>query len=313
VTAREQQPYANTREDSIIRFLGIPTLMRSTGETTNGAFGLIEHCMMPPGFASPYHTHHLEDEAFYVLEGDVAFVSNGKWLEGGPGTYVFGPREIPHGFKVAGNAPARMLILCAPSGFEQFVLEMSEPATDPIMPPIAPDMTKLIALAAKYHIDIHGPLPEQPQASGGQAKRDNNAVDSADGNKSLNLRWIEAFNERDWKSETAARSPDFQAFMSGAKEPLNADAWAGFMSVFTTAFPDARITVDACIAEGDSVVSRWMLTGTHRGVFQGVPPTGRAVTMAGIEFNRVVEGRIAEHWSQFDMVGLLRQIGAMPT
>ena len=106
---RLQEPYLNTREDSAFRFLGLPTLMRSTTETTNGAFGLMEHWMMPPGFASPYHTHHREDEAFYVLEGEVAFVCDGKWLKAGPGTYAFGPRGIPHGFKIVGSGPARML------------------------------------------------------------------------------------------------------------------------------------------------------------------------------------------------------------
>jgi mannose-6-phosphate isomerase-like protein (cupin superfamily) len=161
MTAQELLLYLNTRDDSAFRFLGIPTVMRSTGETTNGAFGLMEHSMMPPGFASPYHTHHREDEAFYVLEGEMAFVCGGKWLKAGPGTYVFGPRKIPHGFKVIGNAPARMLLLCAPAGFEHFVLELSEPATDPTLPPASPDMAKLIALAAEYHIDILGPLPEE--------------------------------------------------------------------------------------------------------------------------------------------------------
>jgi ketosteroid isomerase-like protein len=111
--------------------------------------------VMPPGFASPYHVHHLEDEAFYVLEGEMAFVCDGKWTAAGPGTYVFGPRDLPHGFKVLGDAPARMLLLCTPSGFEQFVVEMSEPA------PAPPDMAKLMAVAAKYSVDILGPLPEQ--------------------------------------------------------------------------------------------------------------------------------------------------------
>jgi quercetin dioxygenase-like cupin family protein len=152
----EQRPHLNTREDAAIRFLGLPTLMRSTGDATNGAFGLMEHWEMPPGFASPYHTHHLEDEAFYVLEGEVAFVCDGKWMKGGPGTYVFGPREIPHGFKVVGSSPARMLLLCAPAGFERFVLELSVPFND-FTPP---DMAKLMAVAAKYKIDILGPLPE---------------------------------------------------------------------------------------------------------------------------------------------------------
>src|SRR6266581_1828537 len=64
-----QQPYLNTRENAGYRFLGVPTLTRATGETTNGAFGMIEHWEMPVGFASPYHTHHREDECFYVLEG----------------------------------------------------------------------------------------------------------------------------------------------------------------------------------------------------------------------------------------------------
>jgi quercetin dioxygenase-like cupin family protein len=157
MTPQMQLPHRSTREDPPFLFLGLPTLIRATGETTNGAFGLIENWMMLPGFASPYHTHHLEDEAFYVLEGEMAFVCGGKWLKAGPGTYVFGPRDIPHGFKVAGSAPARLLLLCAPAGFEHFCLELSVPLGDSQ----PPDMAKLIAVAAKYKVDILGPLPEQ--------------------------------------------------------------------------------------------------------------------------------------------------------
>jgi len=151
------QPYVSTAEESLVYFLGLPTLLRATGQTTNGAFGLVEQTM-PPGFASPYHTHRLEDEAFYVLDGEMAFVSDGNWTIAGPGTFVFGPRNIPHGFKVIGDAPARMLLLCAPGAFAEFVVEMSEPV------PAPPDMAKLMALAAKYSIDILGPLPEPAPA-----------------------------------------------------------------------------------------------------------------------------------------------------
>jgi mannose-6-phosphate isomerase-like protein (cupin superfamily) len=158
MTTHTQPPYLNTRDDAAFRFLGLPTLIRSTAETTGGAFGLMEHWSMPPGFASPYHMHHAEDEAFYVLEGELAVVVDGKWLHAGPGTYVFGPREIPHGFKVVGNVPVRMLLLCAPGGFEHFVLEQATDMTSPATPP---NMAKLMTLAAKYHIDILGPLPEQ--------------------------------------------------------------------------------------------------------------------------------------------------------
>lgn len=160
----EQKPYLQTRADAAFRFLGIPTLMRSTAETTNGAFGLMEHWEMPVGFASPYHTHHREDESFYVLEGEMGFVSNGEWSKAGPGTFVYGPREIAHGFKVIGNSPARMLLMCTPGGFEQFVLEQMTPIAEP---PTPPDMAKLMMLAGKFGIDIHGPLPEAPEGFGG--------------------------------------------------------------------------------------------------------------------------------------------------
>ena len=109
---------------------------------------------MPPGLASPYYVHHNEDEAFYVLEGQMAFVCDGTWTTAGPGTFVFGPRNIPHGFKVLGDAPARMLLFCAPGGFVEFVVEMSEPA------PAPPDMAKLVALASTHRVEILGPLPE---------------------------------------------------------------------------------------------------------------------------------------------------------
>jgi quercetin dioxygenase-like cupin family protein len=165
--AQDLQPVLNTRDDAPFRFLGLPTAMRATSQTTNGAFGLLEHWLIPPGFASPYHVHRLEDEAFYIIEGEVAFVCNGTWLIAGPGAYVYGPRNIPHGFKVQGTAPARMLLLCTPGGFEQFVLELSEAEPAPGIAPAPPDMAKLMAAAAKYSIDILGPLPEQPSVVAG--------------------------------------------------------------------------------------------------------------------------------------------------
>ena len=151
------QPQLNTRNDDLFYFFGTTTSLRATSATTGGAFGLVEGHEMPPGFESPYHMHTKEDEAFYVLEGEMAFVCGGTWMSAGPGTYVFGPRGIPHGFKVTGNGPARMLLLCSPGGFEQFVLELREPEG---APPAAPDMAKLAAAAARYDIQLLGPLPD---------------------------------------------------------------------------------------------------------------------------------------------------------
>lgn len=299
MTSTQQKPYLNTREDGAFRFLGVPTVVRSMAETTNGAFGLIESWEMPVGFASPYHTHHREDESFYVLEGEMAFVCGGNWLKAGPGTFIYGPREIAHGFKVIGNSPASMLLMCSPGGFERFVLEQAAPITEP---PSPPDMAKLMMLAGQFGIDIHGPLPEEPEAFRGE---ENATTDL----KSLNHRWIQAFNDRDWQTERAVRSDDFRAYLSGIEGPLDNAAWSGFMSAFTAGFPDARIAIESCIAEGDTVSTRWTLTGTHQGEFQGIPATGRSVQFAGLEFNLVWDGKFVEHRSMFDNVALLRQIG----
>jgi steroid delta-isomerase-like uncharacterized protein len=257
---------------------------------------------MPVGFASPYHTHQREDESFYVLRGEVAFICGGKWVKAGPGTYVYGPRQVPHGFKVVGTSPAHMLLMCAPAGFERFVLEQTTPIAEP---PSPPDMAKLMTLATKYGIDIHGPLPDAPEEFSAEGKPSEDLKD-------LNRRWINAFNERDWETERALRSPSFQAYLSGTKDPLDNLAWSAFMSAFTTGFPDSRISIESCISEGDTVVAHWTLTGTHQGEFQGIPATGKHVKFTGLEFNKVSEGKLLEHRSMFDNLALLRQIGAMP-
>jgi predicted ester cyclase len=75
---------------------------------------------------------------------------------------------------------------------------------------------------------------------------------------------------------------------------------------------DPHMTFGDFIAEGDLVSFTWTMSGTHQGVFAGVPPTGKPVTVNGINVERFVEGKIVEHWSQFDLAGALRQIGALP-
>ena len=154
-----RKPYLKTTQDVEFQFFGSPTVMHATSEQTAGHFCLIESTALPPGGGSPYHRHHNEDEAFYILDGQVRFVIDGQWLDAGPGTWVYGPREIPHGFKVVGERPARMLVLCSPAGFEKFVLELCAPLD---AMPGPPDMTKLVDAARRFNIDLLGPLPEEP-------------------------------------------------------------------------------------------------------------------------------------------------------
>jgi quercetin dioxygenase-like cupin family protein len=158
------RPYAIHRDEGEpLSFFGALTWIKATGAQTGGAFGLIEQ-LMPPGVESPWHRHHNEDESFYVIEGEVLFIIGDEGqqrIAAGPGTYVFGPREIPHGFRVAGASPARMPIEATPAGFEHFVLALSEPAPASGFPPAGPpDMEKVMAAAARANLEILGPLPE---------------------------------------------------------------------------------------------------------------------------------------------------------
>lgn len=131
--------------------------------------------------------------------------------------------------------------------------------------------------AARHGIDIPGPLPDEPETSGKGRREAHPGGDR----KALNRRWITAFNERDWETERAVRGDDFRAILSGAPAPLGNDAWSGFLKGFVNAFPDSIIQIEDCIAEGDTVVTRWSLNGTHRGEFQGIPATGRTVRFDG--------------------------------
>ena len=79
------------------------------------------------------------------------------------------------------------------------------------------------------------------------------------------------------------------------------------------AFPDAEFLIEDEIAEGDRVVNRWTFRGTHRGEFGGIPATGKAVTMTGRGIVRIADGKVAEIWDEADALGLLRQLGVIPT
>jgi steroid delta-isomerase-like uncharacterized protein len=75
------------------------------------------------------------------------------------------------------------------------------------------------------------------------------------------------------------------------------------------AFSDRSIRVEALVVEGDRVAWRWTLRGVHSGKFLGVEPTGKTITLSGVNFQRVRDGRVVEHWTLADAAGILRQLG----
>jgi predicted ester cyclase len=84
------------------------------------------------------------------------------------------------------------------------------------------------------------------------------------------------------------------------------------VGMFRTAFPDLHVTFEEEFADGDYVIHRGYVTGTHQGEFQGIPPTGKPVKIKFVDIWRVVKGKAVENWVQMDMLGLMQQLGVLP-
>ena len=137
---------------------GVLATIKSSSETTGGRVAVIEH-LAPQGAGSPLHVHHREDEWFYVLEGALTFWVGGDVVEAPAGSFVYGPRDVPHTFVVS-SPRARFLLVAEPAGFEDFMRAMGEPARELVVPPPAAppsDLGPLVAAAAEYGIEILGP------------------------------------------------------------------------------------------------------------------------------------------------------------
>jgi quercetin dioxygenase-like cupin family protein len=144
-------------------FLNALHLLLAHNESGDSAYSLI-YLPAPPRFETPYHLHHAEDEAFYVLEGELTVILDGEKIVAGPGSYVFLPRGVPHGFRSSSDKDSRVLIHVIPGGEVGFVgmmLEMAIPVRDRHKLPEAtpPDLKKLNALCEQNKISILGPLP----------------------------------------------------------------------------------------------------------------------------------------------------------
>lgn len=95
-------------------------------------------------------------------------------------------------------------------------------------------------------------------------------------------------------------TPDVGTGLSGIKQVVN---------TYRTAFPDLELTVEDMVAEGDKVLGRWSARGTHRGELQGIAPTGKRFEIAGLTLMHIVDGRIVEEWTHWDVPGMLQQLG----
>jgi predicted ester cyclase len=105
----------------------------------------------------------------------------------------------------------------------------------------------------------------------------------------------------------------FVAHIPGSIQPIDREGFRQFVSLFYLAFPDLCHTIEDQVAEGDEVVSRLTVQGTHQGLFQGMAPTGKRVKFADIMITRLKDGKLMELWAQFDVLGLWQQLGLLST
>lgn len=146
-------------ETEAIWFLGTLSMIKASKESTDGHMAVVE-MLAPPGFGSPLHVHRREDEWFYVMEGALTVWVDGEASEVPAGSFAYGPRDLPHTFVVSSPAPARFLLGAEPSGFEDFVRELGEPAAALTIAPAhveLPSPERMTTVAAKYGMEILGP------------------------------------------------------------------------------------------------------------------------------------------------------------
>jgi steroid delta-isomerase-like uncharacterized protein len=131
-------------------------------------------------------------------------------------------------------------------------------------------------------------------------------------NKAIVRRFIdEVFNEG--KLAAIAEVVDRGYIMHGTEpEVRGQQGMQEFVTTYRTALPDYHCTIEDQVAEGDKVVTRWTVRGTQRGELDGIPPTGKPVTLAGIVIDRIANGRMAETWQQADVLGMMQQLGLIP-
>ena len=133
-------------------------------------------------------------------------------------------------------------------------------------------------------------------------------------NKSVVRRWYaEVTNQGKLEVADELLAPEYVCHDPNSEAgEVRADALKESITYFRNALADMRFEIEDMIAEKDRIVTRWTLRGTHRGELFGVKSTDEKVAMSGIVISSVAEGKIVEEWDEYDLLGLMRQLGALP-
>ena len=136
---------------------------------------------------------------------------------------------------------------------------------------------------------------------------------STEENKAIMRRvWEEIFNKGDLSVADEIIAPNYVYHGPIGMEFKGPEGFKQLITMFRTAFPDMRVTVEDMVAEGDKVVSRITGRGTHKGEFMGIAATGKQVTYTGILIVRFAGGKEVEVWGCSDLLGMMQQLGVVP-
>jgi len=114
-------------------------------------------------------------------------------------------------------------------------------------------------------------------------------------------------------ADSSLLATDHVAHASGSPPVQGHEGWKQGAVALYSAFPDIHVTFEDEMAVGDKVVIRWTVRATHKGALRDIPATGKPVTWTGITIVRVADGKIVEQWQEVDLLGLMQQLGAIPS
>jgi steroid delta-isomerase-like uncharacterized protein len=134
-------------------------------------------------------------------------------------------------------------------------------------------------------------------------------------NKATARRFFEEIlGQGNWAAAGEVLSPDVVMHHPSSPEPVRSrEAVQGFLSAFRAGFPDMRMSVLDAVAEDDKVVILWQMQGTQTAELFGIPPTGKAVKVRGMSLLRLADGKVVENTVSEDTMGLMQQLGLVPT
>ncbi len=137
---------------------------------------------------------------------------------------------------------------------------------------------------------------------------------SAEEHKAIVRRVIEeGWNQGNLAVFDEANAPEYVDHAAIPGQGPGAEGYKQAVQMTRAAFPDLHLTIDDMIAEGDQVVTRWTARGTHQGALLGIPPTGKPVTITGIDILRIANGKVVERWAEDNGLALMQQLGVVPT